>query len=101
MLVVETIAKVRRLHFVQGLAIKAICRELGLSRKVVRKALRSGATEFRYERTRQPMPKLSSRRARKSATAGWTISAKNSAAFALRVSASRSAGIVHCPSIRP
>ena len=58
MLVVETVAKIRRLHFVQGLAIKAICRELGLSRKVVRKVLRSGATEFRYERTRQPMPKL-------------------------------------------
>ena len=58
MLVVETIAKVRRLHLVQGLGIKAICRELGLSRKVVRKVLRSGATEFRYERTRQPMPKL-------------------------------------------
>jgi transposase len=58
MLVVETVAKVRRLHFVQGLGIKAICRELGLSRKVVRKVLRSGATEFRYERTHQPMPKL-------------------------------------------
>src|SRR5215207_5191147 len=58
MLVVETVAKVRRLHFVQGKAIKAICRELGLSRKVVRKVLRSGATEFRYERTRQPLPKL-------------------------------------------
>ena len=58
MLVVETVAKVRRLHFVQGLGIKAICRELGLSRKVVRKVLRSGATEFRYERARQPLPKL-------------------------------------------
>jgi hypothetical protein len=58
MLVVETVAKVRRLHFVQGKAIKAICRELGLSRKVVRKVLRSGATEFRYERVRQPLPKL-------------------------------------------
>jgi transposase len=58
MLVVETVAKIRRLHLVQGLAIKAICRELGLSRKVVRKVLRSGTTEFRYERTRQPMPKL-------------------------------------------
>ncbi len=55
---VETVAKVRRLLLVQGLAIKAICRELGLSRKVVRKVLRSGATEFRYERTHQPMPKL-------------------------------------------
>jgi hypothetical protein len=29
MLVVETIAKIRRLHFAQGMAIKAICRELG------------------------------------------------------------------------
>ena len=58
MLVVETIAKIRRLHFVEGRAIKAICRELGLSRKVVRKVLRSGATEFRYERARQPLPKL-------------------------------------------
>jgi transposase len=58
MLVVETIAKVRRAYFVQGKAIKAICRELGLSRKVVRKVLRSGATEFRYERSVQPLPKL-------------------------------------------
>jgi len=58
MLVVETIAKIRRLHLVQGQTIKSICRDLGLSRKVVRKVLRSGATEFRYERTRQPLPKL-------------------------------------------
>jgi transposase len=58
MLVVETIAKIRRLHLVEGRPIKAICRDLGLSRKVVRKVLRSGATEFRYERTRQPLPKL-------------------------------------------
>ncbi|MCB4825600.1 IS21 family transposase, partial [Roseicella aerolata] len=58
MLVVETVAKIRRLHLSEGRSIKAICRELGLSRKVVRKVLRSGATEFRYERTRQPLPKL-------------------------------------------
>ena len=58
MLVVETVAKIRRLHLAEGRSIKAICRELGLSRKVVRKVLRSGATEFRYERTRQPLPKL-------------------------------------------
>ncbi|MDO9714123.1 IS21 family transposase, partial [Paracraurococcus lichenis] len=45
-------------HTAEGRSIKAICRELGLSRKVVRKVLRSGATEFRYERTRQPLPKL-------------------------------------------
>jgi transposase len=58
MLVVETIAKIRRLHLVEGRPIKAICRDLGLSRKVVRKVLRSGVTEFRYERRRQPLPKL-------------------------------------------
>jgi transposase len=58
MLVVETIAKIRRAFFGQGKAIKAICRELGLSRKVVRKVIRTGATEFRYERERQPLPKI-------------------------------------------
>jgi transposase len=58
MLVVETIAKIRRLSLVQGKSIKEICRELRISRKVVRKVLRSGATEFRYERERQPMPKI-------------------------------------------
>jgi transposase len=58
MLVVETIAKIRRAFFGQGKAIKVICRELGLSRKVVRKVIRSGATEFHYEREHQPLPKI-------------------------------------------
>jgi hypothetical protein len=60
--VVETIAKIRRLHFVQGKPIKLICRELGLSRKVVRKVLRSSETELRYRRTRQPLPTPGRRR---------------------------------------
>src|SRR5215475_12315434 len=58
MLVVETIAKIRRAFFVQGKAIKAICRDLGVSRKVVRKVIRSGVTEFRYQREDQPLPKI-------------------------------------------
>ena len=58
MLVVETIAKIRRAYFVHKKPIKAICRELGLSRKVVRKVLRSDATEFRYRRETQPQPKI-------------------------------------------
>src|SRR5262245_48014098 len=58
MLFVETIAKIRRAFFKQGKRIKAICRELGVSRKVVRKVIRSGATEFRYEREDQPLPKI-------------------------------------------
>jgi transposase len=58
MLVVETVAKIRRGYFVQGKTIKAICRELRVSRQVVRKVLRSEATEFRYEREEQPLPRL-------------------------------------------
>jgi len=56
MLVVETIARIRRAHFVQGKALEAICRELKVSRKVVRKVSRSGDTEFVYERRVQPPP---------------------------------------------
>ena len=58
MLVVETIAKIRRAYFVQGKPIKQICRELKLSRKVVRKVLRSEETAFEYRRSVQPQPKL-------------------------------------------
>ena len=58
MLVVETIAKIRRAHFVQKKPIKEICRELHVSRKVVRRVIRSEATEFRYERREQPLPKI-------------------------------------------
>ena len=58
MLVVETIAKIRRAYFVQKKPIKAICRELKVSREVVRKVVRSDATAFSYERKQQPRPKL-------------------------------------------
>jgi transposase len=58
MLIVETIAKIRCAHFGQGKSIKAICRELRVSRKVVRKVIRSGVSEFRYQRERQPLPKI-------------------------------------------
>ena len=46
MLIVETIAKIRRAFFVHEKPIKVICRELRVSRKVVRKVIRSEATEF-------------------------------------------------------
>src|SRR5215472_14453576 len=58
MLVVETIARIRREHFVKGKTIKEIARDLGVSRNTVRKVLRSGETSFEYERTVQPRPKL-------------------------------------------
>jgi hypothetical protein len=55
---VETIAKIRRAYFSLGKSIKEICRELHLSRKVVRKVIRSNATEFDYERSRRPLPRI-------------------------------------------
>jgi len=58
MLVVETIAKIRRAYFSHGKPIREICRELRVSRKVVRKVIRSNATEFHYERSRQPLPRI-------------------------------------------
>ena len=58
MLIVETIGRIRREHFVQGKSIKEIARDLKLSRNTVRKVLRSGETSFSYEREVQPRPKL-------------------------------------------
>ena len=58
MLVVETIAKIRRDYFVDGKSIKAIARERGVSRNTVRKIIRSGETAFRYARGSQPRPRL-------------------------------------------
>ena len=58
MLIVETIARVRRAYLIHKKPIKAICREFRLSRKVARKVIRSEATEFHYERRRQPLPRI-------------------------------------------
>ena len=58
MLVVETVARIRRAHFGQGKSIKAISRELGIARNTIRRVLRSGETAFVYEREVQPRPKL-------------------------------------------
>ena len=52
MLVVKTIAKIRRAHFIDGKSIKQIWRELRLSRNTVRKVIRSGATEGAVRRIR-------------------------------------------------
>src|ERR1700754_3429496 len=58
MLVVETVARIRREHFLKGKTIKEIARDLKVSRNTVRKVLRSGETSFEYEREVQPRPKL-------------------------------------------
>jgi len=55
---VETIARIRRAHFVQGKTIKAISRELGIARNTIRRILRSGETSFSYQHDVQPRPKL-------------------------------------------
>ena len=57
MLVVETVVRIRREH-ANGKAIKAIARDLRLSRKVVRKAIRAPEGAFDYHRTVQPLPRL-------------------------------------------
>ena len=51
-------AKIRRAYFVQGKSIKAIVRELRVSRRTVRKVIRSEETDFSYERSSQPQPKI-------------------------------------------
>ena len=60
----ETIAKVRRLHFVEKKGIREISRSLNLNRATVRKIVRSGKTEFKYKRMSQPYPVLGPWRAR-------------------------------------
>lgn len=55
---VDTIARVRREHFVRHRSIREISRDLHLSRNTVRKILRSEVTEFHYEREVQPLPRI-------------------------------------------
>ena len=56
MLIVETIGRIRREHFVQGKTIREIARDLKLSRNTVRKVLRSAETAFSCGReVRSPM----------------------------------------------
>ena len=58
MICVEKIGMVRLFYFVEKKSIKEICRLLEISRGTVRKIIRSGVTEFKYERKSQPYPKL-------------------------------------------
>ncbi len=58
MLIVETVGRIRREHFVKGRSIKEIARDLRISRNTVRRILRSGETSFSYVREVQPRPRL-------------------------------------------
>lgn len=55
---VDTIARIRREFFVAGKTIKQIVRELHVSRNMVRKVVRTGASAFEYEREHQPRPRI-------------------------------------------
>jgi len=57
MLVVETVAKIRRDHD-RGKSIKAIVREMGLSRNTIRKAVRAESAQFSYRRSAKSRPEL-------------------------------------------
>lgn len=48
----ESIAKIRRLHYVQGKGFKTIARELKISKNTVKKIIRQDITETHYERSR-------------------------------------------------
>lgn len=50
MLIVETIAKIRRLYHVNGKGFKTIARELQLSKNTVKKIIRSDETVLQYQR---------------------------------------------------
>jgi hypothetical protein len=58
MLVVETVARIRREYFVHRKSIKEIVRTVKVSRNTVRKVIRSGASAFSYDRSSQPRPKI-------------------------------------------
>ena len=57
MLVLETVLRIRREH-ASGKAIKAIMRDLHLSRGVVRRAIRAPEADTKYPQEVQPLPKL-------------------------------------------
>ena len=58
MLVVETIARIRREHLGKGVPIRKLVRDLKVARNTVRKVVRSDETSAVYERKVQPRPKL-------------------------------------------
>ena len=58
MIGVDKIGEIRRAFFERHMPIKEIVRSLFVSRATVRKVIRGTATEFRYERGVQPVPKL-------------------------------------------
>ncbi len=54
----ETIGKIRRRYFVNGESISQLARDFRLTRKTVRKLIKSADPNPTYVRRHQPQPKL-------------------------------------------
>ena len=54
----ESIAKIRKMYHVHGIPIKAIARELNISKNSVRKVIRSNETKFELAKYTKDKPAL-------------------------------------------
>ena len=54
----ETEAKLRRLHHIEKMTIKALARQTGMSRNTIRRVPRADKAGHFYQRKIQPMPAL-------------------------------------------
>lgn len=54
----ESIAKIRRMYFVDSKGIKTIARELSISKNTVKKIIRSGETKFELTKYNKTKPVL-------------------------------------------
>jgi predicted transcriptional regulator len=58
MFIVESIAKIRRMYYVDGKGIKTIARDLNISKNTVKKIIRSDATKFELAKHTKARPAL-------------------------------------------
>ena len=58
MFIVESIAKIRRMYHVHGKAIRAIAKELHMSKNTVKKIIRSNETKFELAKHTKGKPVL-------------------------------------------
>lgn len=58
MLIVESIAKIRRMHHVDGTGFKTIAKKLNLSKNTVKEIIKSNKTRQKYKRTKKIYPAL-------------------------------------------
>ncbi len=56
MFIVESISKIRKMYHVDGKAIRAIAKELNISKNTVKKVIRSDATKFELAKYSKAKP---------------------------------------------